>query len=197
MSEADYIDWYEVAEAVANGRLTGHVCPKCGGGPLDASSDGINVRMRCPDCSMGFEGRLGHGRDDALYAEADRLLARRDGRRTQAPDGPSVSETLSDAPESDATATTESGTETAESGTETAESGPTKAEPWEWKLPAGGDEEGLSVWMSVVEAIYNGRRTGLRCPFCSETLDDCVTVAPPHFRVVCAVCSEGFEGRLQ
>jgi hypothetical protein len=185
VSEADYIDWYEVAEAVANGRLTGHVCPKCGGGPLDASQDGINVRMRCPDCSMGFEGRLGHGRDDAMYAEADRLLDRQAARRTSSEQG-STAPTPAEEPEAEAPVGT----------AEPVASGPTRAEPWEWRLPAGGDEEGLSVWMPVVEAIYNGRRTGLRCPFCSETLDDCVTVAPPHFRVVCAVCSEGFEGRL-
>lgn len=194
MSEADYIDWYEVAEAVANGRLTGHVCPKCGGGPLEASQDGINVRMRCPDCSMGFEGRLGQGRDDALYAEADRMLNKRGE--------PSVTEPGQRAAEPGQRAA-EPGPRAAEPAqtapvrtTENAPPGETRAEPWEWRLPAGGDDEGLSVWMPVVEAVYNGRRTGLRCPFCSETLDDCITVRPPHFRVVCAVCSEGFEGRL-
>jgi len=173
VNEADYIDWYEVAEAVANGRLTGHVCPKCGGGPLDASTEGANVRMRCPDCSMGFEGRLAYGRDDGLYAEAAALSK----KKTAEPEAPEPPLATTEAPEA----------------------GPAperRGEPWEWQLPAGGDEEGLAVWMPVVEAIYNGRRTGLRCPFCSEALDDGITVQAPHFRVVCAVCSEGFEGRL-
>lgn len=183
MSEADYIDWYEVAEAVANGRLTGHVCPKCGGGPLDAALEsGGHVRMRCPDCSMGFEGRLAHGRDDALYAEADRLLSK--SREPAAAEPAPAPEAA--APDAGPTASTEPAGPTS----------PRRGEPWEWRLPAGGDEEGLGVWMPIVEAIYNGRRTGLRCPFCSEALDDGITVRSPHFRVVCTVCSEGFEGRL-
>ncbi len=182
MSEADYIDWYEIAEAVANGRLGGHVCPKCGDGTLEASLEpGGHVRMRCPDCSMGFEGRLAHGRDDALYAEADRLLSKRD-----APPAPETAPVEAAPDPAPAVVTTEPSEPAPER----------RGEPWEWRLPSGGDEEGLGVWMPIVEAIYNGRRTGLRCPFCSEALDDGITVQPPHFRVVCAVCSEGFEGRL-
>ena len=75
--------------------------------------------------------------------------------------------------------------------------GPRTREPWEWKLPATEQVEwdGLSVWSDVIEAIYNGRRTGLRCPYCSEPLDP-IEFDDPHVRVHCGQCGEGFEGRL-
>jgi uncharacterized Zn finger protein (UPF0148 family) len=76
MDESAIIDWYDVAEQVANGRFTGHACPLCGARPLETSTEGAMVRVRCPTCGEGFEARLGHGRDDALYAEAQEMAAR-------------------------------------------------------------------------------------------------------------------------
>jgi ribosomal protein L37AE/L43A len=79
MDEARYIDWYDVVQAVANGRSDGHACPECGASGLESSADGVTVRVRCPACGQGFSGRLAHGRDDALHAEAAALVER--GRR--------------------------------------------------------------------------------------------------------------------
>ncbi len=174
MSEADYIDWYEIANAVANGRLSGHLCPKCGGAVSATRGDAGMVRARCGECGEGFEGKLAHGRDDALYAEADRLLRGREAPPVEPdPQRPAPATHADPAPPPDVT----------------------RPEPWEWRLDARGDEDGLALWMPVVEAIYNGRRTGLRCPLCSEPLED-ILVQPPYIRVRCSVCSEGFEGRL-
>lgn len=175
MDEAALIDWYEVVEAVANGRLTGHVCPKCGGGPLEASRQpGGRLRIRCPACGEGFEGRLGHGRDDALYAEAVAMEQRREAAKATAaePEPPLATHAEPEKPRI------------------------TRPEPWEWQLQSGGDVGGLADWMEVITAIHNGRRTGLQCPYCSEPLER-ITVQRPFIRVACSVCNEGFEGRVE
>ncbi len=197
MDEARYIDWYDVVQAVANGRTEGHLCPACESGRLEGRSDGTTVRIRCASCGEGFEGRLAAGRDDGLYAEAAALSDAMNRR------GPTIDrlETRSAvmggplggvcAPGPDAVARTV--TEPAAP----AESGPRRAdEAWNWTLPAGsGDVQGLADWMDVVESIYNGRRVGLRCPYCSEPLEQ-IEHRAPFIRVRCAVCGEGFEGRL-
>ncbi|MCB9534893.1 MAG: hypothetical protein H6704_01415 [Myxococcales bacterium] len=196
MDDAHLVDWYEVAEAVANGRVTGHRCPACRDGELEATQDGINVRLRCAACGMGFEGRLAHGRDDALYAEADALLNERAAakRAAAAPAEAPAPASVDAAPAveaSDAPAASVTRTDPAPRADARA------AEPWQWQLPprGGDDVEALAVWMGVVEAVHNGRQTGLRCPFCSEPLTD-ITSRPPFLRVVCGVCGESFEGRL-
>ncbi len=182
MDEAALIDWYEVVEAVANGRLTGHVCPKCGGGPLETSNlPGGRLRIRCPACAEGFEGRLSHGRDDALYAEADALLRKQEAARRPVEVAPV-------APAPDPVA--------AVPPTDVPPAKITRDPPWDWQLKAGGDVGGLADWMEVITAIHNGRRTGLVCPYCSEPLER-ITVQEPFIRVACSVCNEGFEGRVQ
>ncbi len=185
MDDAHLVDWYEVAEAVANGRVTGHRCPACRDGELEASQDGV-------------KGRLAHGRDDALYAEADALLNRQaeakraPAARVQVEAGPATEP--SDAP---AAATPAEAAPTVTRTDPTPAADARSAEPWQWRLPprGGDDVEALAVWMGVVEAVHNGRQTGLRCPFCSEPLTD-ITRRPPFLRVVCGVCGESFEGRL-
>ncbi len=193
MDDAHLVDWYEVAEAVANGRVTGHRCPACRDGELEATRDGINVRLRCAACGMGFEGRLAHGRDDALYAEADALLNQQAAAQRGAA-APAEGRVSVDAAPAVGAAVASAATVTR---TEPSPADARSAEPWQWQLPprGGDDVEALAVWMGVVEAAHNGRRTGLRCPFCSEPLTD-ITSRPPFLRVVCGVCGESFEGRL-
>ncbi len=193
MNEEDLIDWHDVIEAIANGRLTGHRCPACGEGTLETSADGVSVTARCPECGQGFGGKLAYGRDDALYAEADRLLAAQSERAkntgslatgaaslspgAQTVETPQVAETRSETTRSIATQAPERG-------------------PWEWQLPAGSSEgDGYAIWAEIVEAIYNGRRSGLKCPLCSEPLED-ITVRRPYLRARCGICGEGFEGKV-
>jgi len=195
MDEARYIDWYDVVQAVANGRTEGHTCPACEAGRLTGSSDGRIVRIRCAACGEGFEGRLAAGRDDGLYAEAAALSDAMNRRgpaieqlETRAtvigggvcPPGPDVRAVTAEAgaPEADGDAPA------------------TRDAPWQWSLPTGSDDvQALADWMDVVESIHNGRQMGLRCPYCSEPLEQ-ITHQPPFIRVRCAVCGEGFEGRL-
>lgn len=199
MDEARYIDWYDVVQAVANGRTEGHLCPACETGRLQGSSDGRMVRIRCASCGEGFEGRLAAGRDDGLYAEAAALseAMNRRGRK-----GPIIEQVATRAaviaggvcaPGPDAEARALTGDPS---------TGPAEAveqrndEAWQWSLPSGSDDvQGLADWMDVVESIHNGRRMNLRCPYCSEPLDH-IEHRPPFIRVRCAVCGEGFEGRL-
>lgn len=178
MDEERLIDWYDVVQSIANGRLTGHRCPSCHEGTLETGVRGGVVRARCPACGEGFEGRMAHGRDDALYAEAGEVLKRQAAR--QAAPEPAPEPQVQAAP--------------AQRAPEPAAEPP---EPWTWQLPARGqdDWEGYGNWVDVVEAIYNGRRSGLQCPFCSEPLD-AITVQDPYIRVRCGVCGEGFEGRF-
>ncbi|MCA9527585.1 MAG: hypothetical protein KC549_14955, partial [Myxococcales bacterium] len=81
MDESALIDWYDVVEAAANGRLAGEACPHCGQRRLAAEQRGSWMRVRCPDCGQGFEGRIGSGRDDAYHAEATALLERQAATR--------------------------------------------------------------------------------------------------------------------
>jgi ribosomal protein L37AE/L43A len=200
VDEARYIDWYPVVQAVANGQLTGHACPECRGGPLEASSDGIWVRVRCPACSQGFEGKVGYGRDDALLAEADAMMARQAARRAAPPRGAvAVDAVCAPAPGPQARTAIDPPQPASAPGP-TPKASERRPEPWQWSLPSGtgGDDvEALSLWMGVVHAIHNGRRTGLRCPFCSEPIDAGVTARPPYIRVQCPVCGETFEGRVE
>lgn len=203
MDEARYIDWYDVVQAVANGRQDGHACPECGASGLEATSDAVEVRVRCPACGEGFAGRLAHGRDDGFFAEADAMIARRQRGRASAPvdraalvaGGVCASGSHPDAV---ALMSTPGGAiRDGQGGSSEPAAPPTRPDPWTWTLPAeGGDDlDSLSQWMPVVESIHNGRAVGLRCPFCSEPLTD-ITHQPPHIRVRCAVCGEAFEGRL-
>lgn len=206
MDEARYIDWYDVVQAVANGRQDGHACPECGESGLEATSDGVEVRVRCPACGQGFAGRLAHGRDDGFFAEADAMIARQRRGRSSSPEAP-VDRTAivaggvcASGPDPDAMAlmsTPGAALRPSERRETEPAASPTRPDPWAWTLPAesGDDLDGLSQWMPVVESIHNGRAVGLRCPFCSEPLTD-ITHQPPHIRVRCGVCGEAFEGRV-
>lgn len=194
MDEAQYIDWYDVVEAVVNGRTEGHSCPACGHGELHSSVEGSRVRLVCPACGQGFDGTLAHGRDDGLYAEADAML-RRQAQRRQAAARPA---SAVDGPLGGVCAP---GVDTLTTRADEAPPAPAaprirRPEPWQWTLPANStDVEMLAVWREVIESIHNGRQVGLRCPFCSEPLSD-ITHQPPYMRVRCGMCGEAFEGRL-
>lgn len=189
MDEAALIDWYDVVEGVANGRMTGHVCPMCGASQVNAEIVGRIVRARCGACHASVEGRLKQGRDDA-YGLGDvprRRLPKRkpasppDFGRRRIPSRRRSSE------KADPTAADPNAADGA---------APIQRPEWDWQLPAGaGDVEGLSIWMDVITGIHNGRREGHRCPFCSEPLSD-ITVQRPFLRVRCGQCGEGFEGRV-
>lgn len=183
MDEADLIDWYDVVEAAANGQLAGRACPKCGKRRLGASQQGSWLRIRCGDCGEGFEGRMGGARDDGFMAEAGELMRRQ--ARAAAPQPTTVSSDATPGPPAGVTRT---------------EPTPraTRDEPWTWQLSTenSSDLDGLSLWMDIVQAVHNGRRTGLLCPFCSEPLTE-ITVQDPYVRIRCGQCSEGFEGRVQ
>jgi transcription elongation factor Elf1 len=179
MDEAALIDWYDVVEGVANGRMTGHVCPMCGASDVLVEVEGRVVRARCGACHASVEGRLKQGRDDAYglgYVPRRRLPKRApasppDFGRRRIPQRARAAKTPS------------------------AKTTPTRPE-WEWQLPAGaGDVDGLSIWMDIITAVHNGRREGHRCPFCSEPLSD-ITHQRPFLRVRCGQCGEGFEGRV-
>lgn len=193
MNDEDLIDWHDVIEAVANGKLTGHRCPACGTGVLQTSSDGVSVQARCPECGQGFGGKLAYGRDDGLYAEADRILAAQAAARS-----PGQISSPIPSPEPTGTAdvaAVEDYDNKAVSGRVVPEVTPERG-PWEWQLPAGSaDPDGYVIWAEIVEAIYNGRRSGLKCPLCSEPLED-ITVRRPYLRAKCGVCGEGFEGKV-
>ena len=135
---------------------------------------------------MGFQGKLGHGRDDGLYAEAMAMGQRREAAGATAR-GVTVVEVAPAPPPAATAATPTSITAPADAGDQ----------PWQWKLSSegAGDVDALAAWMPVVEAIHNGRRTGLRCPYCSEPLSE-ITAQAPFLRVTCSVCGESFEGRL-
>ena len=196
MDESKLIDWYDVAEAVANGRLEGHVCPLCGASPLQAQRDGANVRVRCASCGEGVEGRLAHGRDDAFDAEVAAMERRRAASCVpQSPrDGPpgGVCASIDELPNAESSTHSEP-----PSRSQQPDDGGSSRGAWQWQLPSrgGNDWEGYAMWAETVEAVYNGRRTGLLCPFCSEALDN-IVFDDPHLRVSCAVCGEGFEGRI-
>lgn len=198
MDEARYIDWYDVVQAVANGRTEGQVCPECGDGRLQSSVDGSRVRVRCAACGEGFEGKLAAGRDDGLYAEAAAMEKRRGRRSGRAIEQVQPRAALIAGGVCAPAGDTEIATLTGPRPTPAAPTAEPeqRGEPWQWTLPTGSDDvQGLADWMDVVESIHNGRRVGLRCPYCSEPLDQ-ITHQPPFIRVRCAVCGEGFEGRL-
>lgn len=211
MDEARYVDWQPIVDDVVNGRVNNHRCPECREGMLEGSSDGVTVRVRCPRCGVGFEGRLGYGRDDGMYAEADRIMKAWEDRRkakagalagasSPAP-GAQVSEVQAGTAEpSTAEASTAQQVSPAERPPATRPApAPQREERWEWELPfgqGGRDEDALSAWMPIVEQVHNGRRTNLACPFCSEPLTD-ITARSPYLRVRCTVCGETFEGRVE
>lgn len=179
MDEAALIDWYDVVEGVANGRMTGHVCPMCGASQVEATVEGRTVTARCGACNASVSGRLKQGRDDA-YALGDVPRRRLPPRgKASPPDFGRRRIPQRRTPEPQAAAA----------------EAPERVE-WEWRLPRGaGNMEGLSVWMDIVTAIHNGKLSGHRCPFCSEPLDD-ITAKRPFLRVRCQHCGEGFEGRV-
>ena len=194
MDESAFIDWYDVAEAIANGRLTGHVCPMCGHTPLDVTMRGSRAHVRCPSCGQGLEGQVGHGRDDALYAQVERQEAR--ARRAAAPQTEGVC-----APLDDGLRVTTSAQGPGRAGEPRSFEPQTARRPdrWEWRLPSTAQADqasaGYATWSQTVESIYNGRRAGLSCPYCSEPLSN-IEADDTHIRVWCDVCGEGFEGRF-
>lgn len=180
MDETALIDWYDVVDGVANGRMTGHVCPVCHASQVDAEVEGSIVRARCGACNAFVEGRLKAGRDDAFDAAARELPLRRHAKRR--PVEHDIGLRRIPLRKKPAPASPK----------------PPAAErvDWEWTLPAGaGSVEGLSIWMDIITAIHNGRQANHRCPFCSEPLTD-ITAQRPFIRVRCAQCGEGFEGRI-
>lgn len=54
----DLVLLQDVLEECVNGRLKGHTCPFCGGGPLEVSLDEGTLRIDCPGCGKFFEGHL-------------------------------------------------------------------------------------------------------------------------------------------
>jgi len=206
MDESRLIDWYEVLEQVANGRFTGHACPLCGARPLETAADGVTVRVRCPSCGEGFEGRMGHGRDDAFFAEAQADAARRRVAAAPKPDEappPGSASPVVSANRAGATTAREAPRPRTAAGRLLAanenEPGapPPQKKPWSWSLPTenAGDLDALMLWADIVESVHNGRQAGLRCPFCSEPLSQ-IDHSPPYVRIRCGVCNEGFEGRI-
>lgn len=199
MDEADLIDWYDVVEAAANGQLAGQACPKCGQRRLATRHQGGWMSVRCADCGEGFEGRLGHGRDDAFQAEAAELMRQQAARAAAKAQASATATTTASTPGTSATGqgTTLAATVALAPPAEPAPQVIRREEPWTWSLPAEGgqDLDGLSLWMDVVQSVHNGRRTGLNCPLCSEPLDD-ITVRDPFVRIRCRHCNEGFEGRI-
>lgn len=206
MDESRLIDWYEVLEQVANGRFTGHACPLCGARPLETAADGVTVRVRCPSCGEGFEGRMGHGRDDAFFAEAQADAARRRVAVAPKPDEappPGSASPVVSANRAGATTAREVPRPRTAAGRLLAanenEPGapPPQKKPWSWSLPTenAGDLDALMLWADIVESVHNGRQAGLRCPFCSEPLSQ-IDHSPPYVRIRCGVCNEGFEGRI-
>lgn len=211
MDESRLIDWYDVAEQVANGRLTGHACPMCGARPLETSVEGAQVRVRCPSCGEGFEGRMGHGRDDAFYAE----LAEQEAKKRQAAAAPPPAHPPEAAPEAlpepalpprsaprgvrvvEARRPRTAADRLLAANESEPDAPPPRKKSWSWSLPAenAGDLDALMVWADIVESVHNGRQTGLRCPFCSEPLT-AIEHEPPYVRIRCTVCGEGFEGRI-
>ncbi len=181
MDEADLIDWYDVVEAAANGQLATRACPKCGKRRLSTHQRGSWMRIRCEDCGEGFEGRMNGARDDAFMAEADAMLRRAEAPAVASTPSVPVPTTPSSVTRYDPPAPAPE----------------RRGEPWSWQLPAesGNDLDGLSLWMDTVQAVHNGRLTGLSCPFCSEPLSE-ITVRDPFVRIRCGQCGEGFEGRI-
>lgn len=199
MDEARYVDWQPIVDDVVNGRVNNHRCPECREGMLEGSSDGVTVRVRCPRCGVGFEGRLGYGRDDGGYAEADRIMKAWEDRR-KAKQAGAVAGPASPAPGAQVTELEVQAPQPAAElppATRPA-AAPAREERWEWELPfgQGRDEDALAAWMPIVEQVHNGRRSNLACPFCSEPLTD-ITARSPYLRVRCTVCGETFEGRVE
>ena len=188
MDESALIDWYDVVEGVANGRMTGHVCPICHASQVNAEVEGRVVRARCGACNAHVEGRLKHGRDDAYDAGDRELPLRRHAKRNPPPHDIGLRRIpLRKKPGEAATP---------EAATPNPPAKVPERPDWEWQLPAGaGDVEGLSIWMDIITAIHNGRSKDHRCPFCSEPLVD-ITAQRPFIRVRCGQCGEGFEGRI-
>ena len=54
----DMVLLQDILDEVVNGRTTGHPCPFCGKGPLDAKLDEGGVRIECPSCGKFFEGHF-------------------------------------------------------------------------------------------------------------------------------------------
>ncbi|MFN3203005.1 MAG: hypothetical protein ACE366_31720 [Bradymonadia bacterium] len=217
MDESKLVDWYDIIEAIANGRLDGHTCPNCGHQGLEISHENYQMSARCPNCNEGFSGR-GGGRDDAYDREAAELMARQSRRRQPSVTGRTVGVTDPNlCPPVPGDGTVSPGLAAIPArpsapsrpppvranatlyedppGTKKPER---RGEPWAWQLPHQGgepDPDALALWMPLVESIHNGRRTGLTCPFCSEPLHD-IHHQPPHLRIVCRQCGEAFEGRI-
>lgn len=222
MDESKLVDWYDIIEAIANGRLDGHSCPSCGEPGLEISHENYQMTVRCPSCNEGLMGR-GGGRDDAYEREAAEMMARQAARRPGhradvrqlSPDPDVCAPHPGERPEISASGRLATQPPARQPGADRwpaprqanatlyddppgAKTPERRGEPWQWQLPASGgepDPEALALWMPLVESIHNGRRTGLTCPFCSEPLQN-IHHQPPHLRIACGQCGEAFEGRL-
>ena len=54
----DLVLLQDVLEECVNGRTEGHVCPFCGGGPLEVAMTEGTLRINCPGCGKFFHGHL-------------------------------------------------------------------------------------------------------------------------------------------
>jgi hypothetical protein len=147
---------------------------------------------------------MGHGRDDAFFAEAAERSARRQAAVAPSPAPVAVSVNVaSNAPATPAAVARETPRPRTAAGRLLAANEPEpgapspQKKPWNWSLPSenAGDLDALMLWADIVESVHNGRQAGLRCPFCSEPLSE-IDHSPPYVRIRCGVCNEGFEGRI-
>ncbi len=160
--------------------------------------DGAKVRVRCPACGEGFEGRMGHGRDDAFFAEAAEAEAKKkQAAKSPPPGAPGVATSVVEAAPKPAPRPRTAAGRLLAAGDPEPNAPPPQKKPWNWSLPAekAGDLDALMLWTDIVESVHNGRQSGHRCPYCSEPLTE-IENAPPYVRIRCAVCGEGFEGRI-
>jgi DNA-directed RNA polymerase subunit RPC12/RpoP len=56
--EAELSVWQDILDQVMAGRTSGHICPFCAKGEIDAEIDEAYLRVRCPDCGKWIEGRF-------------------------------------------------------------------------------------------------------------------------------------------
>lgn len=58
--EDDLATWQDVLDAVMAGRTSGHTCPECGDGVLEAEIDDLQTYMvvKCTGCGRYVEGVL-------------------------------------------------------------------------------------------------------------------------------------------
>ena len=58
--DLDLMKWQDVLDAVMAGRTSGHTCPECGEGPVEAEIDELQTYLvvKCGGCGKYVEGIL-------------------------------------------------------------------------------------------------------------------------------------------